>query len=142
MATAPLGFGIVGTGMIADFHARAIVESQAGRIAGVAGRSDDKTRAFAEKHGVPFWTTNVEALAARSDIDVVCITTPSGAHLDPALAAIRARKHVLIEKPVEISPLRVDLILNAADQAGVRVAAIFQGRFGEGAESPMRLCFC
>jgi predicted dehydrogenase len=135
MAATPLGFGIVGTGMIADFHARAIVESQAGRLAGVAGRSDDKTRAFAEKHGAPFWTTSVEALMARPDIDVVCITTPSGAHLDPALAAIRARKHVLIEKPVEISPLRVDLILNAADQAGVRVAAIFQGRFGEGART-------
>lgn len=135
MAAAPLGFGIVGTGMIADFHAQAVVESQAGRVAGVAGRTDDKTRAFAEKHGVPFWTTSVEALVARPDIDVVCITTPSGAHLDPALAAIRAGKHVLIEKPVEITPLRVDLILNAASQAGVRVAAIFQGRFGDGART-------
>lgn len=121
--------------MIAGFHARAIVESRDGRVTGVAGRTDDKTRAFAEKHGVPFWTTNVEALVERPDIEVVCITTPSGAHLEPALAAIRAGKHVVIEKPVEITPERVDLILDAADQAGVRVAAIFQGRFGHGART-------
>ena len=135
MAAAPLGFGLVGTGMIADFHARAIGESRVGRLAGVAGRSLDKTRAFAEKYAIPFATADVAALVARPDVEVVCITTPSGAHLDPALAAIRARKHVLIEKPIEITPLRVDLILNAADQAGVRVAAIFQGRFGPGART-------
>ncbi len=135
MAAAPLGFGIVGTGMIAGFHARAIVASGGGRVTGVVGRTDEKTRAFAEGHGVPFWTTDIETLVARPDIDVVCITTPSGAHLEPALAAIHAGKHVVIEKPVEITPERVDLILEAAGTAGVRVAAIFQGRFGHGART-------
>jgi UDP-N-acetyl-2-amino-2-deoxyglucuronate dehydrogenase len=135
MAAAPLGFGIVGPGLIAGYHARAISESRAGRVAGVAGRTDDKTRTFAEKHAVPFWTTSVETLVRRPEIDVVCITTPSGGHLEPALAAIRAGKHVVIEKPVEITPERVDRILDAADQAGVRVAAIFQGRFGTGART-------
>ena len=135
MAVPTFGFGMVGTGLTADIHARAIVEAQAGRVTGVAGRTDEKTRAFAEKHGVPFWTSSLETLLAQPDVDVVCITTPSGAHLEPALAAIQARKHVIIEKPVEITPLRVDLILNAADHAGVRVGAIFQGRFGAGART-------
>jgi UDP-N-acetyl-2-amino-2-deoxyglucuronate dehydrogenase len=134
MAAAPVRFGIVGTGMIAGFHARAIAGS-GGQVTAVAGRNAEKTAAFAREHSVPFSTTEVAALVTRPDVDVVCITTPSGAHLEPALAAIRAGKHVLIEKPLEITPERVDLILAAAEKAGVRVATIFQGRFGAGAQT-------
>jgi predicted dehydrogenase len=135
MAAAPVRFGIVGTGMIADFHARAIAGSGAGQLTAVAGRNAEKVAAFAQKFAVPFSTTEVAALVARTDVDVVCITTPSGAHLEPALAAIRSGKHVLIEKPLEITPERVDLILAAAEKAGVRVASIFQARFGAGARA-------
>jgi predicted dehydrogenase len=84
---------------------------------------------------VPFATTDVAALLARSDIQVVCITTPSGAHLAPALAAIRAGKHVIIEKPLEVTTARVDEIIQAAAVAGVRLAPIFQARFGVGAQT-------
>jgi predicted dehydrogenase len=131
----PLGFGIVGIGLIADFHAQAIATIAGARVIGVATRNPEKARAFAAKHGAPFATTDLAALVARPDIDVVCITTPSGAHLEPALAAIRAGKHVVIEKPIEITPARVDEILRAADAAGVRVAPIFQARFGDGART-------
>ena len=131
----PLGFGIVGTGMIAGFHARAIAEAGGARLTGVAGRVGEKTRQFAETRGVPFWTTRIEDLVARPDVQVVCITTPSGFHLDPALAAIRAGKHVIVEKPLEITVERVDEMIHAADTAGVRLAAIFQSRFGAGAKA-------
>jgi predicted dehydrogenase len=63
----------------------------------------------------------------------VCITTPSGSHLEPALAAIRAGKHLVIEKPIEITAARTDEILRAAEAARVQIAPIFQGRFGDGA---------
>ncbi|NBR09093.1 MAG: gfo/Idh/MocA family oxidoreductase, partial [Opitutaceae bacterium] len=96
MAAAPLGFGIIGTGMIAGFHAQAIAAAQGAKLIGVAGRSEKNVAAFTAKHPVAFATTDVAALLARSDIQVVCITTPSGAHLAPALAAIRAGKHVII----------------------------------------------
>jgi predicted dehydrogenase len=66
---------------------------------------------------------------------VLCITTPSGSHLEPALAAIRAGKHVVIEKPIEITTARTDEILRAAEAAGVRIAPIFQARFGDGART-------
>jgi UDP-N-acetyl-2-amino-2-deoxyglucuronate dehydrogenase len=130
-----IGFGLVGVGMIADYHAQAIHEAHGARLVGVAGRSEEKTRAFAEKHRVPFSTTRVEELVARPDIDVICVTTPSGAHREVALAAIRAGKHVVIEKPLEITVERADEILRAAEAAGVRVAPIFQARFGEGARA-------
>ena len=130
-----LGFGIVGLGMIAEFHAQAIAQVPGARLAGIATRNADKAAAFAAKHSVPFHTTDIAALVARPDIDIVCITTPSGAHLEAALAAIRAGKHVVIEKPIEIDTARTDEILRAAEAAGVRIAPIFQGRFGDGART-------
>ena len=134
-AVPTLGFGIVGVGMIADFHAQAIAASTGGRLVAVATRNADNARAFAQKHRVPFTTTSVDELVARPDIHVVCITTPTGAHLEPALAAIRAGKHLVIEKALEITTERIDEILRAADAADVKIAPIFQARFGEGARA-------
>jgi predicted dehydrogenase len=131
--TSPLGFAVVGTGMIAGYHAQAIAQTPGARLVGVVSRSPDKGPAFAAKHGIPVVTATVAEMVARPDVHVVTITTPSGAHLDPALAAIRAGKHVIVEKPLEITPARADELVAAADQAGVKVAAIFQGRFGTGA---------
>ena len=135
MAATPLGFGLVGLGMIADFHAQAIAQTTGAKLVGVTTRNAAKARAFAAKHDVPFVASTLAELVARPDIHVVCITTPSGAHLEAALTAIRAGKHVVIEKPIEIDTVRTDEILAAADVAGVRVAPIFQGRFGDGART-------
>jgi UDP-N-acetyl-2-amino-2-deoxyglucuronate dehydrogenase len=132
--SSPLGFAIVGTGMIANYHAQAIAQTPGARLVGVVSRSPDKGPVFAAKHGIPVLTTTVEDMVARADVHVLTVTTPSGAHLDPALAAIRAGKHVVVEKPLEITPARCDRIINAAAQHGVKVAAIFQGRFGDGAQ--------
>lgn len=130
-----LGFGIIGVGMIADFHAQAIAHTKGGKLVGIATRNPDNARAFAQKHELAFSTTSVDELVARPDIHVVCITTPSGAHLEPALAAVRAGKHVVIEKPIEITTERADELLRVADAAGVKVTPIFQARFGEGART-------
>ncbi len=135
MSSPPLGFAIVGTGMIAGLHARAIAQTPGSRLVGLVSRSPEKARAFATTHGVPVVTQNVEEMVVRPDIQVVCVTTPSGAHLEPALAAIRAGKHVIIEKPLEATPERADQIIAAATKAGVKIAAIFQGRFGRGAQT-------
>jgi predicted dehydrogenase len=135
MAAAPLGFGIIGLGLIADIHAQAIAQLAGARLVGVATRNADKAAVFAAKHRVPFHTADVAALVARPDIDIICITTPNTGHLAPALAAIRAGKHVVIEKPIETDTARTDEILRAADKAGVRIAPIFQGRFGDGARA-------
>jgi UDP-N-acetyl-2-amino-2-deoxyglucuronate dehydrogenase len=134
MATAPLGFGLIGAGTIAGFHAQAIAQLAGARLVGVASRSVANARKVADPYGA-LATTDVAALLARPDLSVVCITTPSGAHLEPALAAIRAGKHVVIEKPLETTTDRADQILDAANRAGMRVVPIFQGRFGDGART-------
>jgi predicted dehydrogenase len=119
--------------MISDFHAKAIAQIPGARVVAVADRVAERCRAFCERYQVPFWTLSIDELVNRPDVDIVCITTPSGAHLEPALAAIRAGKHVVIEKPIEITAARADEIVRAAEISGVRIAPIFQGRFGDGA---------
>jgi predicted dehydrogenase len=133
-SNSPFGFAILGTGMIAGFHARAIRDISGARLVGFWGRREEKARALAQEHGAPLATADFEALVRRPEVQVVCITTPSGAHLEPALAAIAAGKHVVVEKPLEITVARVDALLAAAAAAGVVVAPIFQSRFGAGAQ--------
>jgi UDP-N-acetyl-2-amino-2-deoxyglucuronate dehydrogenase len=131
-----IGFGIVGVGMIAAYHARAIRAAGANgdvRLLGVAGLDAGSTAAFAGRHDVPFHTTDIDTLLALPGLQVVCIATPSGAHLEPALKAIAAGKHVIIEKPIEITPERADRLIAAARAAGVQISAIFQARYGAGA---------
>ncbi|MEO6567467.1 MAG: Gfo/Idh/MocA family oxidoreductase [Opitutaceae bacterium] len=130
-----IGFGICGLGMVADFHAQALALIPGVKLVAVASRQSEKTRAFAEKHHVNVAVATMEELVAQPGVEAVCITTSSGAHLEPALVALRAGKHVMIEKPVEITTDRADQILRAAAAAGVHVGAIFQGRFGDGART-------
>jgi predicted dehydrogenase len=133
ISSPPLGFAIVGIGMIADFHAQALAHVNGARLIGVVSRDLAKAQTFAKKHGAAFATTDLAELVSRPEVNVVCITTPSGAHLEPALVAIEAGKHVVVEKPIEITLERVDRLLRAAEEKRVKVAPIFQARFGPGA---------
>jgi UDP-N-acetyl-2-amino-2-deoxyglucuronate dehydrogenase len=123
-----LGFGIIGCGVIADFHVQAIANLKGAHLVGVTDTFAEPMKRLADKRGIKFSTTDLNEFLARPDINIVCVTTPSGAHLDPALAAIKAGKHLVVEKPIEITVERVDELLKAADAKGVKVAAIFQPR--------------
>ncbi|MGI9519802.1 MAG: Gfo/Idh/MocA family protein [Pirellulaceae bacterium] len=125
-----LGFGIVGCGMIADFHARALASLPNAKVVGCASRSPQSARAFAKKHNCRFLAT-VEDLTGDPEVDVVSICSPSGAHLEPALLAARAGKHVVVEKPLEVTPARCDQIIEACEDSGVLLSTIFQSRFHE-----------
>lgn len=124
------GFGIIGLGMIADFHAKAIRDIPGARLVAVASRSRDKAAAFAAKYEGCAAHGDVAEMLARPDIDVVTICTPSGAHLEPALAAAAAGKHCIVEKPIEIALDRIDAMNAAFAKAGKRLAGIFPYRFG------------
>lgn len=129
-----MNFGIIGTGMIAGFHAKAIAAMNGGEWIGVAGQSPGRTRRFAEAHAVhPF--DSVEEMLKDPRIGIVTIATPSGAHLEPALAAIAAGKHVIVEKPLEVTTERIDRMTAAARAKGVTVAAILNRRFHPGMDA-------
>ena len=133
-----IGFGLVGTGMIANYHAlaiKALGEKHNVHLAGVLGLTEHEAEQFAQKHEIAFHTNNAQTFFANPDIHIVCIVTPSGAHLEPALAAIEAGKHLIVEKPLEITVERVETMLKAAQDANVKLAAIFQARFSAGAQA-------
>lgn len=135
MESTPVGFALVGCGMVAEFHAQALAHAKNARLVAVVGRDLKKTKQFAERFGIHVATTKLSDVLNNTDTEVVSITTPSGAHMEPALEAISARKHLLIEKPLEISVERIDRILAAARMQGVSVAGVFQARFGTGAKT-------
>lgn len=125
------GFGIIGTGMIANFHAKAIQDLPDAKLVACYSRSFEKAEAFANTHGCKAYES-LEEMLADPDLTIVTICTPSGAHMEPAVAAAEAGKHVIIEKPLEITLERCDAIISACEKAGVRLAAVFQSRFHDG----------
>ena len=129
-----MNFGIIGTGMIGGFHAKAIAAMTGGELIGAAGRVLERTHAFAEQYGTKAYD-DVAAMLADPQIDIVTIGTPSGAHFDPAMTAIEAGKHVVIEKPIEITTARIDQMIAAAEAKGVTIAAVLNRRFHPGMDA-------
>ncbi len=124
------GFGIIGCGMISEFHAAAIAELENAKLVAVSSRHEENARKLTDKYGVP-WHKDYKELVARDDVDIVCVCTPSGVHLEPAVAAAEAKKHVVVEKPIEVTLDRGDQIIQTCDENKVRLCAIFPYRFQE-----------
>ncbi|MDR1535757.1 MAG: Gfo/Idh/MocA family oxidoreductase [Planctomycetota bacterium] len=128
-----LRFGIIGAGMIAEYHAQAMRAVPGVRPEGVFGVIPEQMEAFARKHQIKAYPS-LEAMLADPGINAVSIATPSGHHGENSLAAARAGKHVMCEKPLEITPARAQDIIDACRTAGVILAPVFQYRYGEGAK--------
>ena len=124
----PLGFGIIGCGMIAKFHALAIDDIAGAKLLGCCSRNDKSAKKFAEEWSINAYDS-LEDLLANKKLDVVCICSPSGAHAEPAIAAAKAGKHVIVEKPLEINLKRCDRIIAACEKNGVVLSTIFPSRF-------------
>lgn len=127
------GFAIVGCGMIARFHARAIADIPGARVKALVGRNRESARKLALDLGDPTigCFDSLDEALKQPGVDALIVTTPSGAHLEPALIAARAGKHVVVEKPLEISAERCDRIIDACARAGVKLCTIFPSRFGD-----------
>jgi UDP-N-acetyl-2-amino-2-deoxyglucuronate dehydrogenase len=123
-------FGIIGAGLIADFHARAIGEIGNARLVACCDRVADKAKALADKYGAAAFSS-YELMLRRDDIDIVTIATPSGLHMEPTVAAARAGKHVVCEKPLGITLERIDAMIAAHREAGTRLGGIFPYRFND-----------
>jgi predicted dehydrogenase len=126
-----LGFAIVGCGMIARYHVRALADVPGTHVAALITRNPGSAQKLIAETGippVPIFTDLAEALK-RPDVDVAVVTTPSGAHLEPSVMAANAGKHVVVEKPLEITPERCARIIEACDRNGVKLCTIFPSRF-------------
>jgi UDP-N-acetyl-2-amino-2-deoxyglucuronate dehydrogenase len=121
-------FGIVGAGLIADFHARAILSLGNARLVAICGTNQDKVKSLSEKYNIrPF--SNCDEMISSPDVDIVTIATPSGAHMEPSVSAAMHGKHVICEKPLEISLTRIDQMIEAHEKAGTQLGGIFNYRF-------------
>jgi UDP-N-acetyl-2-amino-2-deoxyglucuronate dehydrogenase len=120
--------GIVGAGTIGKVHAAELAGVEGTELVAVVEPSGEDGRELAGSHGAE-WHPDLEGLLARDDVDVVVLCTPSGLHPDGAVAAARAGKHVISEKPMAITLDGVDRMIGACREAGVTLSVIFQYRF-------------
>src|SRR6478736_7515908 len=122
------GFGIVGCGMISNFHAKAIADVRGAKLVACFDTRDASAQKFAAENGCKAYT-DLDAMLADPKVQIVTIATPSGAHMEPAVAAARAGKHVIVEKPLEITLKKCDRMIEECKKAGVQLGAIFPSRF-------------
>lgn len=123
-----IGFGMIGCGMISEIHAKAISEIEGSKVVAGYDPVPGRAKAFGEKFGCRGYD-NLDEFLQDSELDAVIIATPSGLHLDGALAAINEGKAVLVEKPIEITLERIDKIIKAAEEKDVILGGIFHSRY-------------
>src|SRR5580704_7935432 len=127
-----LGCAIVGCGLIARFHARALADVPDTKLVALVSRNRASAQKMADELGLHCdLVTDLATVLARQDVHLVIVTTPSGAHMEPAVAAANAGKHVVVEKPLEITLERCDRIIDACLKNRVQLCTIFPSRFGD-----------
>lgn len=128
MTSDTVGFAILGPGIVADLHQRAI-EANADVGARLVAVGYHNAARFAEiegRFGAP--CLSEADLLAHPGVDVICICTPSHQHAAQTIAAARTGKHVLVEKPMAIALADADAMIAACQQAGVKLAVTVQRR--------------
>jgi UDP-N-acetyl-2-amino-2-deoxyglucuronate dehydrogenase len=129
-----LGWGIIGCGRVFGYHARAVEAAPDVRLVAVCDIVEEKARAAAKAHSVPFCTTDYRELLARDDVDAVSVCLPHHLHCEATVAAARAGKHVLCEKPVAVDAAQADEMIEACDRAGVKLGVCYQNRYNESSQ--------
>jgi predicted dehydrogenase len=123
--------GIIGAGAVAGHHARAISETDGIELAGVASRTKEKAEQMAAKFGARCYPDALSLLDDPS-VDLVIICTFPDSHREYASAAARKGKHVLVEKPLDLSLERAEETIDECRKAGVTLAVVSQRRFCDG----------
>jgi predicted dehydrogenase len=126
---APVNWGVLGT---ADIALKKVIPAMHGSdlsvAAAIASRSEAKARQAAEAAGIPRWHGSYEDLLADRDIEAVYIPLPNHLHLEWAIAAAHAGKHVLCEKPLALSSADARSMADACSEAGVLLMEAFMYR--------------
>ncbi len=120
--------------MIGHFHAKAITAMTGGTLHSVFDLRQEAAEKLASEYGGTAYSDMAKFLA-DDDLEIVTVGTPSGAHLEPSLAALNAGKHVICEKPLEITLERIDQLTAAAEANGKTIAAVLNRRFHPGMDA-------
>jgi xylose dehydrogenase (NAD/NADP) len=121
-------WGLLSTALINELIIRAAAESPEIEIVAVASRDEARARAYAYRHGLERAYGSYEALLADADLDAVYIPLPNLLHVEWAVRALDAGKHVLVEKPLSRHPDQVEQAYDRADAAGLVLSEGFMWR--------------
>jgi predicted dehydrogenase len=124
-----LRFAVIGAGRWGETHARIFAEHPAVEVAAVCDANERRAREVAQSVGARRWTTDAADIAGDDSIAAVGIATPDFAHTEPALAVLRAGKHLLVEKPLAFTVEECEQIIAAAKHAGVKLMVDFHNRW-------------
>jgi len=129
MRKGKVGFAVVGCGVIGPWHAKAIQLAPRCELLALCDVELDKAQKLAAEYGhVPCYSDHRTMLKREPDIDCVCACVPSGLHWRIAVDAAKAGRHVLSEKPLDITLGHMDRMIDACAKAKVKLGCIFQRR--------------
>ena len=133
-ATRKLGFAVCGLGNLSEHQiAPALLKTEHCRLSGVITDSPQKARQWQAQYGIPagnvYSYDTMERLAHNRDIDVIYIVTPNAQHADQTLKAAAAGKHVICEKPMEVSVEKCQQMIDACKAAKVKLAVAYRCQF-------------
>ncbi|HGJ64835.1 TPA: Gfo/Idh/MocA family oxidoreductase [bacterium] len=121
-----IGFGVVGLGMGA-YHVDAISKSKGAKLIAICDVDEDRLNKTNEKYKVKTYK-NYDDMVNDKEVEVINVCSPSYLHVDMAIQAVRAGKHVIVEKPVDISVDKINMLIEEGKKAGVKMSGIFQSR--------------
>src|SRR5438132_8988579 len=136
--TEPLRLGLVGCGVIGPVHAEAIASLPDAVLAAAADLVPERVQKLTEQYGgTPY--TDLARMLKHERLDVVIVCTPSGLHGEHACQIMRAGRHVIVEKPMEITREAMDEMLRVQQETGVKLAVISQHRFDAASQQVRQL---
>ena len=115
-------WGMVGCGDVAELKSGpAFQKTESSELLAVMRRNRDKAKDFAHRHGVPIWSDNAGDLLENSDINAIYIATPPATHLEYALKALDAGKHVYLEKPMTLTSMEANRIVEVVENSHAKL---------------------
>ncbi len=121
--------GVIGAGSFSDSHLKGIQYAKTAEAVAVCDVIKEKAKAQAEKYGIPSYYTDYHELLKRDDIDAVTLPLPDQVHAEVTVAALRAGKHVLCEKPMALNKEDCKKMIGAARETGKELMIGQIGRY-------------
>jgi predicted dehydrogenase len=127
-----IGIAVIGLGPASQPHARGLMDlAERVDVRWAASRGAERTQAFAAAYPFPT-TTDIDAAIHDPQVQAVVVLTPASTHLEVAERALAAGKHVLVEKPLDVTTARAEALVEAARRYGRRLGVVLQHRFRPG----------
>lgn len=123
-----LNWAVIGCGVISKSHLEPVANSGKVKLYAVCDSNEAAASEVAEKFGCDKIYTDYRELLCDPEVDVVSVCTPSGMHGEMVIEAAKHKKHILCEKPMEITKEKIDAMIQAAKENGVKLGCVFQRR--------------